>query len=279
MNDPVILKSGVEMPSFGLGTWRLGEDPDAAADEIAAVRYALDAGFVHIDTAEMYGDGATEHLLAKAISGRARADLFLTSKFYPWNAGTEAMVSACEASLERLGTDYLDLYLLHWPGNVPFEQTALAAEQLLSDGKIRAFGISNFDTSGLAELVDAGLADRIDVNQVMYNPARRGIEYDLLPLMRKLGIACVAYTPIEPALLQANRDFQALAEAVGMSAAQLALAWHMTRGAAVPIPKASSVGHVEDLRAAIGIQLDHNTLAEIDSILPPPLGPQPLDIL
>ena len=279
MYDPVILKSGVKMPPFGLGTWRLGEDPAYEAEEIAAILHAIDVGFTHIDTAEMYGDGDTEELLGQAIAARRRPDLFLTSKVYPWNAGTGDMIGACEASLARLGTDYLDLYLLHWPGSVPFVETLAAADRLITDGKIKAFGISNFDTSGLRSIVEAGLADRIDVNQVMYNPTRRGIEFDLLPLMQDHGIACVAYTPIEPDRLTGISEFRNLARQLGMTPVQLALAWHMTRGAAVPIPKASTTAHVAELRKGLDQRLDKGTLAEIDRVLPPPSRPAPLDIL
>ena len=279
MNDPVTLKSGLTMPAIGIGTWRMGENPSVESDEVDAILHAIDSGITHLDTAEMYGDGATEDLLGRALAQRRREDLFLTSKVYPWNADTRDMIEACEGSLTRLGTDYLDLYLLHWPGSVPFEQTLAGAERLIADGKIRAFGISNFDTSGLGRIIDAGQDRLIDVNQVMYNPARRGIEYDLLPLMKANRIACVAYTPIEPARLSGNADFRALAGRLGLTPAQLALAWHVTRNVATPIPKASSVAHVDELIEAAGIRLEQAVLEEVDHILPPPSRPQRLDII
>lgn len=279
MADQIELKSGLLLPPFGFGTWKLGEASGVRTTEIAAVRHAIDLGFDHLDTAEMYGDGATEDLLGEAIAGINRADLILTSKVYPWNAGAQDMVRACEASLDRLGTGFLDLYLLHWPGSVPFEDTLEGAERLKASGKIRAFGISNFDARGLSRLIDAGLDDAIEVNQVMYNPSRRGIEFDLLPAMDAASIACVAYTPIEPARLSRNDAFQAVAQDLGMDVAGLAMAWHVSRGAAIPIPKASTVAHVDQLRAAVDVVLDSETLARIDAAFPPPNSPQPLDIL
>ena len=273
------LKSGLVLPPFGFGTWRLGEDPSAQTTEIAAVRHAIDIGFNHLDTAEMYGDGATEDLLGRAISGIDRDRLILTSKVYPWNAGVGDMVAACEASLDRLGTDYLDLYLLHWPGSVPFEDTLEGAARLKSAGKIRAFGVSNFDARTLARLSEAGLDQTIEVNQVMHNPSRRGIEYDLLPAMDAANIHCVAYTPIEPARLSRSSAFNAVAQDLGLDVAGLAMAWHVSRGAAIPIPKASTIPHVDQLRAAVDAHLDAETLARIDAAFPPPTSPLPLDIL
>ena len=279
MTGPSVLKSGVELPSPGFGTWRMGEAPGKRAEEIAALRRAVELGFRHFDTAEMYGEGEAERVMAEAFSGLARDRLFLVSKVYPWNAGADDMVAACEASLDRLGTDHLDLYLLHWPGSVPFEETLEGAQRLKESGKIRAFGVSNFDTRGLGRLIDRGLADGIEVNQVMFNPARRGIEFDLLPLMQEHGIACVAYTPLEPGALSRNAGFRAVADAAGMSTAQLAMAWHLTRGLAVPIPKAGRVPHVEALAEAARVTLNADQLAAIDAAFPPPNRPQPLDII
>ena len=276
---PVTLKSGVALPSPGFGTWRMGETPGARAEEIAALRRAAELGFSHFDTAEMYGEGAAERVMAEAFEELDRDRLFLVSKVYPWNAGAEDMVRACEASLSRLGTGYLDLYLLHWPGSVPFEETLVGARRLKESGKIRAFGVSNFDTRGLGRLIDEGLADEIEVNQVMFNPARRGIEFDLLPLMRQHGIACVAYTPLEPDALCRNAGFQAVAESAGLTGAQLALAWHLSRGLAVPIPKAGRTTHVEALAAAAQVTLSTEHLAAIDAAFAPPTGPEPLDII
>ena len=279
MGRGVTLKSGLALPPIGFGTWRLGEDSARSEDEIAALRRAVELGFMHIDTAEMYGDGATERLVGQAISGMQRDALILTSKVYPWNAGRTDMIAACEGSLKRLGTDYLDLYLLHWPGSVPIAETLAGAEALLAAGKIRAFGVSNFDSDDLARVLAVGSGVAIEINQVMYNPARRGIEWDLLPLMQREGIVCVAYTPIEPGRVARNPGFAQLAAEAALTPAELALAWHVTRGAAIPIPKAGTVAHVESLHRAAEIRLDAATLAGIDAVFPPPDGPSRLDIL
>ena len=275
----ITLRSGIDMPALGFGTWHLGESRWAWQSEAAALLHAVDVGFTQFDTAEMYGDGAAEELLGEVLQQRQRDKLFLTSKVYPWKADGERMVAACEDSLKRLQTDYLDLYLLHWPGGVPFEKTLAGAETLLAAGKIRAFGVSNFDTSELRSLNAAGLIDRIDVNQVMYNPARRGIEFDLLPDLQAHGIACVAYTPLEPHRLSRSSAFTAIASEAGLSPPQLALAWQMTRGTAVPIPKASRNEHVDALLAASRIRLTADQLDAIDVAFPPPRSAQPLDII
>ncbi|MEM6971741.1 MAG: aldo/keto reductase [Pseudomonadota bacterium] len=277
--DPIALKSGVTMPSLGLGTWRLGERPALRASEIAAVRRAVEIGVRHIDTAEMYGEGACETLLGEALAPFSRDKLFVVSKFYPWNAGRDGMVRACEASLRRLKTEYLDLYLLHWPANSAFQLTLEGAEALMQAGKIRSFGVSNIDAAMMSGLIRSGLDETVMVNQVMFNPARRGIEVDLLPMMDAAGIATVAYTPLEPALLSQNADFAALASGLGLSVAGLSLAWHMTRRRAVPIPKAAQIDHVEALVEAAGVHLDPSVLVAIDRIFPVPERPQPLDIL
>ena len=279
IDQTIRLKSGLEMPAFGYGTWKMGEIAANEAEEIATIHQALERGVRHFDTAEMYGDGSTELLLGKALSKADRSSLFITSKFYPFNASKQAMINACENSLARMGTDYIDLYLLHWPGHPSFEETLEGAHQLLEQGKIRAFGVSNFDFQELGDLIDAGLSDLIDVNQVMYNPARRGIEFDLLPLMQLHTIACVAYTPIEPALLGRNTAFAKLAQSLGFSPAELALSWHMTSGRAAPIPKCSKPHHLEGLLRAGQTALNAEVMSAIDGIFPPPSHAAPLDLL
>lgn len=275
----VTLRCGRHMPRLGFGTWRMGESPRTADAEVAALRHALACGFTHLDTAEMYGEGGAETLVGRAIAGEDRSRLFLTSKFYPHHAAADQVVAACERSLARLGTDSLDLYLLHWPGSTPFEETLEGVERLLSAGKIASFGISNFDANEVASLFDSGLGDRIDCNQVLYNPARRGIEFDLLPLLERLGVACVAYTPIEPRRLAANAGFARIAADCGLAPATLALAWHMTRGRACPIPKAATLDHIDALADAAGIRLPEDVMAAIDDAFPPPDGPRRLEIL
>ncbi|MBY8977367.1 aldo/keto reductase [Rhodobacteraceae bacterium NNCM2] len=275
----IILKSGVTMPGIGIGTWRMGENPAAAEEEAAALMRALDLGITHFDTAEMYGDGGSEELIGRTFSHVPRDGYFLTSKFYPHNASIDRMVAACDRSLARLRTDYIDLYLLHWPGSTPIEETLLGAEKLLSAGKIRAIGISNFSHGELTGMIRFGLTGLIDVNQVMYNPARRGIEFDLLPLMQAHGITCIAYTPIEPERVAANHRFHALAVELGLSPAALALAWHMTKGEVCPIPKSARPEHVDDLARAMTVRLSEEAMTLIDTAFPPPTTAQPLDII
>ncbi len=266
------------MPKIGIGTWHMGEQAEAADTEIAALRHACDLGFTHFDTAEMYADGGSEDILGRAMVGQDRAGLFITSKVYPWNAARDDMVTACERSLDRLQTDYVDLYLLHWPGSVPFEETLEAARALLDRGKIRAFGVSNFDARGIQHLIDDGLADLVTVNQVMHNIPNRGVELDLFPLMLEHGIAAVAYSPLEVGPTRAISGMQDLAGEEGLTVAQLVLAWHMSRGLAVPIPKSSSIDHLTDLAAAAQTQLSSTTLERIDSLAPAPVRPVPLEI-
>lgn len=276
---PIRLTSGAEMPALGVGTWRMGEDRGAAENEVAALRRALDRGFCHIDTAEMYGEGGAEEILGRALAGQDRDALFLTSKFYPQNASAARMTAACERSLRRLGIDCLDLYLLHWPGATPFEETLEGAAQLKAAGKIRAFGVSNFDAQELAGLTERGLAAEIEVNQVLHNPSRRGIEFDLLPQMAASGIACMAYTPIEPRRMAANPGFAKIAAEEGLAPAELALAWHLTLGRTCPIPKAAQPRHLDGLARAAERRLSAETMAAIDRAFPPPAAPEPLEIL
>ncbi len=279
LSRTIRLRSGVEMPALGFGTWRIGEVASDAEREVAALRRALELGFRHFDTAEMYGDGGTESLLGAALAGVPRDELFVTSKFYPWHAEADQVVAACEQSLVRLGLDHLDLYLLHWPGSTPLEDTLEGVRRLLEAGKIRAFGVSNFDTAALGGVFEDGLGELIDVNQVLYNPSRRGIEFDLLPLMREIGVACVAYTPVEPGRVRRNRAFCEIGEAMGLTPAQLSLAWHVTRGVACPIPKSATPAHVEALASAARIALPDDVLAAIDAAFPPPTRSMPLEIL
>lgn len=268
----------VSMPKIGLGTWHMGEDPRAAAAEIAALRHAHELGFTHFDTAEMYADGGAETILGRAFAGQARDGVFLTSKVYPWNAAAPDMIAACERSLDRLETDRIDLYLLHWPGPVPFEDTLEGARTLLDQGKIRAFGISNFDTQGLRRLIDQGLTDLVTVNQVMHNIPFRGVELDLFPLMAEHGITAVAYSPLELASTRTIPGIEELARDEDLTVAQLVLAWHMSRGLAVPIPKSSRTDHLDELAAAAQMQLSSATIAQIDRLAPVPSRPVPLEI-
>jgi diketogulonate reductase-like aldo/keto reductase len=267
------LPDGGSIPVLGLGTWRMGEHKSAAAAELAALKLGLDLGIDLIDTAEMYGDGRAEEIVGKAIAGR-RDEVFLVSKVLPQNASRTGTVRACEASLERLGTDRLDLYLLHWAGSHPLGDTIAAFEALKSAGKIRHWGVSNF---ALAEM--AALDGSVATDQVLYNLARRGIEFDLLPWCRARGLPIMAYSPIEQGRILGDRTLAALAKARGCSPAQIALAWVLSREGVIAIPKATALPHVREIRATLDIALTPEEHAALDKAYPPPRKAWPLAML
>lgn len=273
----VMLPGGECVPALGMGSWMMGEVAANRENELAALRTGIDAGLSLIDTAEMYGDGEAEKLIGEALQGRRDA-VFLVSKVYPFNAGRKAMLKACEQSLLRLGTDRLDAYLLHWPGNVPLDETLEGFERLRRDGKIRYWGVSNFDAEGMKELLAAGSGLPV-CNQVLYNLGRRGIEWDLQPWCREQGIPLMAYSPLEQARLLRDRSLLNLAASLGVTPAQLALAWLLRHDKCIIIPKASSPARVEENAAALSLQLDTATLEELDRIFPPPSAPAPLEML
>lgn len=266
------------MPAFGQGTWYMGDDRAARAEEIATLRLGLDLGATLIDTAEMYGDGRAEQLVGEAIAGR-RDEVFLVSKVLPQNATRRGTVSACEESLRRLKTDRLDLYLLHWRGGVPFAETLEALMALHGSGKIRHYGVSNLDLADMQEIAPLAGGAGIAANQLLYNLMRRGIEWDLLPWLRERHIPVMAYSPLEQARLTANRQLAAFAKKHAMTAAQAALAWLLARDDIIVIPKS---GRRERLRENLGA-LDHaltaQQLAELDRLFPPPQGPRALEML
>jgi diketogulonate reductase-like aldo/keto reductase len=236
----------------------------------------LDLGMTLIDTAEMYSDGEAEKIVGQAISGR-RADVHLVSKVYPHNASRKGAVAACERSLRRLKTDYLDLYLLHWRGSIPLQETLSAFEDLRRTGKIRNFGVSNFDKSDMEQIMELPGGDGTATNQVQYNLQRRGIEWDLLPWCRQRRIPIMAYSPIEQGrLLTSLRPF---AERRGLSPAQVALAWVLSQEGIIAIPKASNVQHVSENRAAAEIVLSEEDLTELDALYPRPARKVPLEML
>ena len=274
----VTLPSGEQIPVLGMGTWMLGESRSARAEEIATLQRGIDLGMSLIDTAEMYGEGASERLVGEAIKGR-RDSVFLVSKVYPHNASRTGTVAACERSLMRLGVDCLDLYLLHWRGGVPLGETVDAFERLRGQGKIRQWGVSNFDPGDMAELGEIPGGERVAVNQVLYNLSRRGIEWDLLPYCEARSIPVMAYSPIEQARLLNHRGLRDLSGSLGVTPSQLALAWLLHRDRIVAIPKASTRAHLEDNFAALRCTLDAATLAEIDRLFPPPRRATPLDML
>ncbi len=273
----VSLPGGEQVPLLGQGTWMMGERSDRRSDEIAALRLGVDLGMTLIDTAEMYGEGAAETLIGEAL-GNVRDRLFLVSKAYPQNASRARLRVACEASLRRLGTDRLDLYLLHWRGSVPFGETVEAMEALRTSGKIRYWGVSNLDTSDMDELRAAG-GDGCAVDQILYNLTRRGPEHDLLPWLEAHGIPVMAYSPVEQGRLLTDQTLHRIAEGVGATPAQIAIAWTLRRGNVIAIPKAGSVAHVRKNRAAADLMLSDDDLAALDAAFPAPRGRRSLEML
>jgi diketogulonate reductase-like aldo/keto reductase len=272
------LASGEAVPVLGQGTWYMGDDRRRRADEIAALLLGLDLGMTLIDTAEMYGNGAAEELVGEAIAGR-RDEVFLVSKVLPGNATRSGTIAACERSLQRLGTDRLDLYLLHWRGGTPLKETLGAFETLAEAGKIRHFGVSNLDLADMEELwsQDGGVAAATD--QVLYNLTRRGIERDLLPWCRERGVPIMAYSPIEQGRLLGHPELRAVAARQGATPAQAALAWVLRQDGVIAIPKAAVARHVRENRAALDLRLGEQDLAALDRAFPPPAGPRPLEML
>lgn len=273
----VTLPAGEKVAALGQGTWNMGDSPATRADEIAALRRGIDLGLTLLDTAEMYGDGRAEQLIAEAIVGR-RDDVFIVSKVLPGNASRRGTVTACERSLKNLHTDRIDLYLLHWNGGVPFAETLEALTTLQRAGKIRQYGVSNLDLAECKDWWAAG-GDATATNQLLYNLSRRGIEWDLLPWLHARGVPVMAYSPLEQARLLKNAKFAALAKASGIAPAQLALAWLLARDEMIVIPKASTTARVEENAAARDITLSAAQIAELNKIFPPPKGARPLEML
>jgi diketogulonate reductase-like aldo/keto reductase len=269
---------GLALPVLGQGTWGMGERADRRDAEIAALRLGIELGMTLIDTAEMYGEGGAEQVVGAAIAGRRDA-ITLVSKVYPNNASRRGMIAACERSLRRLGTDRLDLYLLHWRGAVSLAETLEGARALLEAGKIGEFGVSNFDMADLAEWLELDEAPIPATDQVLYNLARRGIEWDLLPACRKLAIPVMAYSPIEQGRLLRHKALTGVAARRGVSPAEVALAWLLGRDGVVAIPKAVSPAHIQENRAALDLQLRPDELAELEEAFPPPSAPTALAML
>ena len=274
----VTLPSGEAVPALGQGTWNIGDDSNTRAEEIATLRCGLDLGLTLIDTAEMYGEGAAEGLVAEALAGR-RDEAFIVSKVYPHNASKRGTVQACERSLARLKTDRIDLYLLHWRGSVPFAETIGAMQALQAAGKIRHFGVSNLGIADMREWVKAPGGAAVATNQILYNLTRRSPEWDLIPWLRERRIPVMAYSPIEQAHLTRDRRLIAFAAAHGMTTAQAALAWLLAKEDVIVIPKASRRRRVTENAAARDIRLTLAQLAELDRLFAPPTGPVPLEML
>jgi diketogulonate reductase-like aldo/keto reductase len=274
----VELPSAKRVPALGQGTWQMEEGGAGRREAIEALRLGIDLGMTVVDTAEMYGEGAVEEIVGEAIAGR-RDQVFLVSKCYPQNASRKRMAEACARSLRRLGTDRIDLYLLHWPGSVPIEETLDTFMRLKDEGKILDYGISNFDARGIQRTWSAPGGGGIVTDQVLYNLSERGIEWDLLPWCRKRGLPLMAYTPLGQGALLRDPALARVGRRHGATPAQVALAWLLSRDGVLAIPKAGRVAHVRENRKAADIVLDAHDLAELDAAFPPPAGPSPLAIL
>jgi diketogulonate reductase-like aldo/keto reductase len=278
----VLLPNGARVPCLGLGTWRLGESPSTRASEVAAVRLALELGYRLVDTAEMYGDGGAERVVGEALRGALRAgtvtrdDVFLVTKVLPANASRKGTAAACERSLERLGVAHVDLYLLHWRGGHPLAETVAAFEALRARGRIRAWGVSNFDADDLDELWNLPAGPQCVANQVYYSASERGIEFDLLPAQRRRGLATMAYCPIDQGALAADPAFTEVGRRLGASAAQAALAWTLRQPDVIAIPKASRERHLRENLAAAALTLTARDLTSVDARYPPPRRKQRL---
>ena len=274
----VLLPSGERIPAFGQGTWNIGDSRATRAEEIATLRLGLDLGATLIDTAEMYGDGRSEQLIAEALAGR-RDEAFIVSKVYPHNASKKGVAAACERSLKRLATDRIDLYLLHWRGDVPLAETMAAFQALQDAGKIRHYGVSNLDLADLRELWTVPGGAAIATNQLLYNLTRRGIEFDLLPWQRERRVPLMAYSPVEQARLLRNTGLAAFAKRHGMTPAQAALAWLLAKDDMIVIPKTGRRERLQENLKALEVTLSTEQLAELDRLFPPPTAPQPLQML
>jgi diketogulonate reductase-like aldo/keto reductase len=266
------------LPRLGQGTWNLGDSAARRKDELAALREGIALGMTLIDTAEMYGNGRSESLVGEAIAGK-RQQITLVTKVLPTNASRKGVVRACEASLQRLKTDNVDLYLLHWSGSHPLEETVRGFEDMLGAGKIRAWGVSNLDLSEMHRLVGVQGGQACAANQVLYNLSRRGIEFDLLPWCGARKMPVMAYTPIEQGRILGHQALVDLAARLGATPAQVALAWVLRQDGVVTIPKAGTVAHVRENRKALDLKLDAAALKTLDAAFPPPKKARPLEML
>ena len=271
-------RSGAVMPNLGLGTWRMGENEAAHREEVAALKLGLDLGLRLIDTAEMYADGGAERVVADAIEGR-REEVVVVSKVLPHNASYAGTLAACERSLARLRVERIDLYLLHWPGEHPLEETLRAFTTLAEQGKIRHYGLSNFDLDELTRAEQFPGGPRIVADQVLYNLERRGVERRLIPWCASRNIAIMAYSPFEQGRFRPGDALRRVAARHDVSPAQVALAWALRHDNVVAIPKAARLAHVRDNAKAADIVLTEEDLADIDRAFPPPRRDGPLETL
>jgi diketogulonate reductase-like aldo/keto reductase len=272
------LRSGEKIAALGQGTWHFGENPARWTQEVASLRLGIDLGMTVIDTAEMYGNGAAETLVGEAITGR-RSEVFLVDKVLPHHASRAGTVRACEASLVRLGVDYIDLYLLHWRGRIPLAETIEGFAELKQNGMIRHWGVSNFDIDDMIELWGVPGGDEVQANQILYNLARRGPEYALLPWLAQHRITPMAYSPIEQGRLLEHPALQPITLQHNATPAQIALAWVLQHDGVNAIPRAGTPLHVRQNAAARDIELTRDDLHALDRAFPPPTRPHPLEVL
>lgn len=271
------LPSGEAIPILGQGTWRMGEDPKMKAAELRALQYGLDQGLNLIDTAEMYGNGGAEILISEAIAGR-RDQTFLVSKVLPQNAGRKETLIACERSLKRLKTDRIDLYLLHWKGTIPLSETLEAFLELVSMGKIRYWGVSNLDIASMRELVALSGGESVATNQILYNPLRRGAEWDLIPWCHQRNIPIMAYSPLDEGGIVNHPALKSIAKQLNVTPAQVAMAWLLKQPGIISIPKAIQTIHIDENIAALNITLNKQMLEQMDQSFSPPTRAMPLEV-
>jgi diketogulonate reductase-like aldo/keto reductase len=272
------LRDGEVVPRLGMGTWHMGERTGSRAAEIAALRLGLDLGMNLVDTAEMYGDGGAESVVGEAIRGW-REGVFVVTKFYPHHASRLKLIAACDGSLAQLGGETIDLYLLHWRGTVPLEETVDTLEELVRVGKIQRWGVSNFDVGDMEDLVRVPHGERCAANQVLYNLAHRGVEFDLLPWCAQRRIPLMAYSPLDEGRLARHPALVAVAQRMGVQPGQVALAWVLRNDNVMAIPKAASSEHVRANRAAADIFLDKASIDLLEQAFPPPRRKRPLDMI
>ena len=273
-----VLPSGAPIPIFGLGTWRMGESARLRADEVAALRHGIELGVTLIDTAEMYGDGEAETIVAEAVDSR-RDEMFIVSKVLPENSSRRGTVAACERSLKRLKTDRIDLYLLHWRGSPPLQETLAAFEALIAAGKILHWGVSNFDIGEMVDVAALPGGGACATNQVLYNLTRRGIEYDLMPWCRARKIPIMAYSPIEQGRMLNHATLREVGARHNATPAQVALAWLLRQDGVIAIPKASALAHVDENLASLDLKLTAADRAALDQAFPPPKKAEALGML
>jgi diketogulonate reductase-like aldo/keto reductase len=274
----ITLPDGESVPAYGQGTWHMGESRGRSADEAAALKLGIELGITLIDTAEMYGNGVAEEIVAQAMGGN-RDRLFIVSKVLPYNASQKGTIEACERSLKRLKTDRIDLYLLHWRGSHPFAETLAGFERLQRDGKIRHHGVSNFDRGEMEEWARLDAGKSVASNQILYNLTRRGPEWEVIPWCRERNVSIMAYSPIEQGRMLGHKALGEVGARHGATPAQVALAWLLRQDGMIVIPKASRQEHVRENLGALDLKLTDQDLADLDRAFPPPKGRSNLGML